>query len=154
MKNYPFLFFIFFLIANAAVGQNLVPNPGFEEYYPCDYNKPAGPSYFCGTWDCVEGMILDYYAITPKALSAFYWRIATGTHVGYKNDCNVESLRNAARTPALWYKPRTGKGFVILQTCAQYPYDGEFKSIRNYISVKLTSPLEAGCKYKVSFSPN
>ncbi|MCR6640283.1 MAG: gliding motility-associated C-terminal domain-containing protein [Sporocytophaga sp.] len=96
-------------------------------------------------------MILDYYAITPKALSAFYWRIATGTHVGYKNDCNVESLRNAARTPALWYKPRTGKGFVILQTCAQYPYDGEFKSIRNYISVKLTSPLEAGCKYKVSF---
>ncbi len=115
-------------------GQNLIPNPGFEQHTTCNFPLFQG----------LPNPIDTSETIFPELLN---WRSAQGTP-DYFNTCNTTQ-----NLP--WYNipPRNGNGCIGL--VAFYSF-GVFDTIpgigpREFIQCKLTQPLIAGCSYNVSF---
>jgi OOP family OmpA-OmpF porin len=125
------LFFIFLCLAtiNNSYGQNLVPNPSFEEYTRC----PKGTS------DC--GVVKKWYQPTQGSTD-------------YYNECAITKdkryFENSVSVPhnSLGYKyPHDGKGYI-----GMYLYgEGNNPEYREYFSTKLISPLVQNKKYAVRF---
>jgi|GEM_PF-1008386 len=154
MKNVIVFFAFLFVTCFSATGQNLVPNPGFEEYYPCNYDNPNGENdrYSCDSRYCsVGGSLYDgrfrrFRSLTPK-----HWFATTSFTVGFFNDCNIQRIRNLNNGPISWYQPRSGDAFIYVVVYSQRELNGTMEELRSYPSVKLSNPLEAGCYYEVSF---
>ena len=154
MKNVIVFFAFLFVTCFSATGQNLVPNPGFEEYYPCNYDNPNGENdrYSCDSRYCsVGGSLYDgrfrrFRSLTPK-----HWFATTSFTVGFFNDCNIQRIRNLNNGPISWYQPRSGDAFIYVVVYSQRELNGTMEELRSYPSVKLSNPLEASCYYEVSF---
>lgn len=124
------LFFLLYMTPLWVWGQNLVPNPGFE-------NRTG-----CPTASCQWNLATDWTNISG--------RIGCGTaNAGtpdYFNTCGTGNLR----PPATRYgvlAPRTGAAMMGISTLR--PFSVNF---REYLSVQLDSTLQAGIPYEVSFA--
>lgn len=121
---------------NDCIGQNLVPNPSFEEFANCSVlSRNFSLTDLVKPWD-------DF----PK----FGGRTDGPSSTDYLNaNCSsVSSFYNSIST-----NPRTGKGFIggyqinfIINAFQDTLYNN-----REYAAVKLKTPLTLGRKYKVKF---
>jgi hypothetical protein len=106
-----------------SVGQNLVPNPSFENIISCD---PINGDFYAQDWIRTNNYSPDYY-----------------------NSCWPDSIDNGARdVPQNRYGfqlPRTGESYFGL-VGAFFGFDG-----REYIQAELTETLEANYTYHVNF---
>lgn len=114
---------IFFALARTGMAQNLVPNPGFEEYFQCpgSYNPQGSDRNFAPGW------------VSPT--------------LGTPDLFNRCSFGNAG-VPHNWAgiaHAHKGYGYSGI-----YAYINN-NNYREYLQAKLTDTLEAGRKYKVEF---
>lgn len=115
---------IFVLSAFSLHGQNLVPNPGFEQYHKC-------PGSFSNS---------SSGEIAPGWMSP-----TTGTPDMF-HSCSLGD----AGVPTNWAgysKAYTGSGYAGIYA---FMFGGN-KDYREYLQAELTSPLEEGAKYLVEF---
>jgi gliding motility-associated-like protein len=129
-----FLFLAF--VCNAAYCQNLVTNPGFEEYNHCPDSRSeitASPGYDTFT-------------------TALDWIDPTNTTPDYFNRCGTDS---AVRLPYLtldgYHEPRTGNGCAGFSAFAGDPGDYVTDYYSEYVETRLSSPLIAGHSYYICF---
>jgi hypothetical protein len=126
--------FLFILIANACVGQNLVPNPGFESFTKplCSSGSSAAEITYTPPWEATFplGGSSDRYDTTCFANC---------------NNCDPWICDFASKQ-----KPRTGMGMAGI-----YLHDGADTSdiyrYKEYIQVKLKQKLDTGQRYWTSF---
>ena len=154
MKNVIVFFAFLFVACFSAPGQNLVPNPGFDDYYPCNYDNPNGENdrYACDSRYCnVGGGLYDRRFRRFRSLTPRHWFAATSFAVPFFNACNIQRIRNLNNGPISWYQPRSGDAFINVVVYSQRELNGTLEELRSYPSVKLSNPLEAGCYYEISF---
>ncbi|WP_226163308.1 T9SS type B sorting domain-containing protein [Hymenobacter terricola] len=122
--------------ASAALGQNLVINPGFEQYTRCLDSTTQATTGASNLDYVLSGFRLGTGApgwLSPTALSA-----------GHVIACNaLPEVRRYGRRYNGWYLPRTGGGYIMLTT-----YGGDLG--HSYAQGQLSQPLRAGCTYRVS----
>jgi len=114
----------FLVITQHLLAQNLVTNPGFEQYYKC----PGSFSY-----------------ISKGEISPGWFSPSSGTPDMF-HMCST----GEAGVPTNWAgysKAYTGSGYAGLYGFIIRPS----KTYREYLQSKLASPLEAGAKYQVEF---
>jgi hypothetical protein len=113
---------IFLIMPIFGWGQNLVPNPSFEEYEECPLS----------TAELALQTNWESWQETPD----------------YFNECNNVINGNAGVPENSWgYQlPITGVSYMALATYANYAPD-----IREYAAVPLTMPLIIGQEYRVFF---
>ncbi len=127
------------LLCFSANAQNLVPNPSFEAYqsiYPyfCDCGSLSSP------WG---GAISDTIYLTPP-----WYSPSTGSPDCFKT-C---SPGINYQVPQNWFGfqyPRTGIGYALIG-CRKFHPD-YWKDYREYLQVKLISPLQANRQYYAEF---
>lgn len=112
---------LFFYISGFAFAQNLVPNPGFEEYFSC----PAA---------------INNNKTNKKI--APHWNAASYGTPDLYNKCSRQMGQNNATG---FTDPYTGDGFAGIIV-----WEGK-KGVREYLQVQLTEPLKAGSVYVISF---
>ena len=108
---------------NSSFGQNLVPNPGFEEYFGC----PNGSNQLdrCKSWKRIGGGTPDFF----NACAVNPWEPdVPNTWNGYQNSHSGDGMA----------------GFYASQR--QY---GD--NVREYLQIRLTQPLDSGVNYYVHF---
>lgn len=128
------------LFTQFALGQNLVPNPSFENYNNCPTNFSThyswglqfSPSY--SDFPTVTDWIGPLWGSTSDYLNAC---------VLYTNFVNVPN------TGAGYQEARTGNAFIGL-----YMYNGQDTTYREFAEAKLTQPMIMGHDYYVSFFVN
>jgi len=131
------LFIAFTVFCYHVAAQNLVPNPGFEVYDTCPHNLSAisySPAY--NNFPTVKDWIDPLQSTTPD----------------YYNTCATPGPAGLPATSLGYKQPHAGNA------CAGIiPWEGFFvnnvlaKDYREYVETRLTSPLEAGHQYCVSF---
>lgn len=111
------------LLCISAFSQNLVPNPGFEEFYNC-----------------------------PDKLSQFHnvvnWYTPTIGNPDYYNNCK-ERKNEPFGIPYNVYgmqQPKSGNAY-----CGLVMYNGVNERLVEYVQIKLTKALTANAYYKLSF---
>ena len=115
------------LVFCSSQGQNLVPNPSFEDVGSCTSFLPPWNSFDLTNWYSPNAGSPDPY--NPCFTSS--WGLSTpSNYMGYQ-------------------VAHTGVGYAGIVSCIQYK--NEAGIYREYISNKLISPLQAGKKYDVSF---
>ena len=129
MKRIVVVFIINLMLHHNSIGQNLVPNPSFENYSSC----PTSPGYI-------------YEA--PPWFQPRIWNGNTtnGSSSDFYNACS-NSLNPQAGIPsnAFGYQyARTGNGYAGIYVSNGYNYT-------EYIEVPLSAPLIANRKYCLSF---
>jgi len=115
---------LFFLATQHLVAQNLVQNPGFEQYYKC----PGSFNY------------------STKGEIAPGWQSPTTGTPDIFNSCSIGD----AGVPTNWAgysKAYTGSGYAGIYA---FIIRGN-KTYREYLQSNLQTPLEAGAEYKVEF---
>jgi gliding motility-associated-like protein len=116
------------LLSHSVVGQNLVPNPGFENFTGC----PTAQSQIGNAvpWDNPAGSIT----------SADYFNACNG---GVGTACGNVNVPNnfCGNIPA-----NTGDGYVGV-----IGYYTSCSNCREYVEASLTSPLVAGTTYDIGF---
>ena len=124
------LILCFIVQINVLKGQNLVPNPSFEEYdqLPTGDGKMTG---FVKDWENACTSIGGYPNATPDYL-----------HTKGKNFGKLGEEYFAV------IDAHTGKAIVGLSTYNSY---AESENFREYICVPLSAPLIAGKNYRCSF---
>ncbi len=120
-----FAFLLALLSTCFSFGQNLVSNPGFEEYYDC-------PGTFNTNYNTRN--------IAPG------WNSPTDGTPDLFNECSKGSA-NALHNWAGVSSFHQGKGYVGI-----YVWMKGQKSYREYIQTKLKYPLHKGRKYQLEFS--
>lgn len=123
----PDVFIIVLLAFSSLVvsGQNLVPNPSFEELIRCPHSFSADRNDFIvpGWFSATKG--------TPDQFHACSW---TEADVPY----NWAGSSNA----------NTGKGYVGIYTWMKRDDENHY---REYIECELAEPLKEGARYRVEF---
>ncbi len=115
--------FIFPLIIH---GQNLVPNPGFEEYRKC----PAGVGNLINRGE--------------ERSDCLHWYDPTYGSTDYYNRCSERLSTSAVPANFIgWQEPHSGNAYVGMVTYTDSWYE--------LLEVELVSPLEAGKTYTFSF---
>ena len=122
--------------------QNLVMNPSFEEYYTC----PIGISHI---EECK-------HVFNPVCANSSQ---GCNSNPDYFNICadlysKVNVPNTYYNTPASNYRSaKQGEAFIGIANGIMYsPIDGQFSSsYREFVQIKLTTPLLAGKKYDFSF---
>jgi hypothetical protein len=126
MKHYlPILFFIICFIS-AKAQTNLVPNPSFEIHDTC----PNGPSQLS-------------YAIP--------WESPTTGTPDYLNNCDTTNTVSVPKNFWGFQYAKSGVAYAGFFACFTYPDSTSSYNYREYIEVKLDSPLIANKKYYVNF---
>lgn len=116
--NKAVFYIVIFLIVSYTFGQNLVPNPSFEEIVSCPTS--------IGQIEATK-----------------YWFRPTDGSTDYFNECG--SFGASVPNNALGYQPaKTGVGYVGLIT---YVDDPTVINEREYLAVKLSAKLTGGEKY-------
>lgn len=113
---------ILFILSGLIIrGQNLVPNPSFENYnqLPCNLNK-----------DFIQDFLVDW--LQPIPSSTDYWH----SNIDIGCDLNPISIER---------NPRTGSGMVGLITT--YIYQNLTDEYKEYVEVKLSQTLTVGKLY-------
>jgi gliding motility-associated-like protein len=132
------IFSIFFACTLQA--QNLVPNPGFEEYNNCPPDRSAivySPDY--SVFPTAKWWVSALYNTTPD----YYHTCATNPLVTLpKNTYND------------YQAPRGGNACAGFSMMSGFPKQPELSDYREYLETKLTQPLEAGKRYYVSYFVN
>ena len=141
------LLFTFFRVD----GQNLVPNPGFENHtaIPCGFIAgiplTAADSGHVRS-DNIGNYLTDWYA--PTSGSTDYWFFSDST-ARYKNgnDCALGAeLQNNQPIRA-----RTGSGYLGMYVIYSKPNESSIQpDYREYAQVRLLHPLKAKTYYHVS----
>ncbi|MBX9851535.1 MAG: gliding motility-associated C-terminal domain-containing protein [Cytophagaceae bacterium] len=136
-----FVFVLFLPVLSKA--QNLVPNPSFEEYWPCTNNRPDIPGCYSS---CNAGSLPTPANLLNSATK--YWKAATLASVQYLTACNVAiSLDDNIN---YWYQPRSGTAHIIIHTYGTYNSPG-YPEVRSYATVALSEQLQTGCRYEITF---
>ena len=136
MKKYIpiFLFCLFYCLQ--ASGQNLVTNPGFEEKYKC----PSDRSTI---------IYLPIYRDFPSALD---WVSPLNTTPDYFNRCASAAT---VRLPYLsidgYHEPHSGDACAGISMFSGNVLHDTSDYWSEYLETKLSSPLEAGHDYYVSY---
>ncbi|HMQ77854.1 MAG TPA: hypothetical protein PKE21_17210 [Flavobacteriales bacterium] len=115
----------------SGIGQNLVPNPGFEL-----------PEDSC-SWQCcfnIGSRPLHWYSWTN---SPEHFSICAGDAGG--NDSLVSVPQNGWS----YQQPSTGGSYI-----GAYAYDGYAAEYREYVGAQLLEPLVPGCAYQLRFRTN
>jgi OOP family OmpA-OmpF porin len=126
--NKPVLYIILFLNAYCCAQQNLVPNPSFEEYWEC----PTAP-----------GSVGDNQLERCK-----FWYKPNNATTDYYNRCQNDQSTGVS-VPSNWFgyqEPFDGDSYVGLII-----YEETAPQVSEYVQCKLSSPLEACRRYKISF---
>ncbi|QIX62396.1 gliding motility-associated C-terminal domain-containing protein [Hymenobacter sp. BT18] len=123
--------------------QNLVPNPGFEEYVLCGkgYSTTGGNGMRGFGTQPGDG---TYGTGSPG------WQSLTGG-VGHLLPCNVEPLWPAPPRP--WFQPHSGEGYIYIYVNGEYVpgSNATYDKDHAYAQAKLLAPLQAGCTYRITF---
>lgn len=120
---YPF-FFPLYLISFFAPAQNLVPNPGFEQYRKCPYSFSTDPNDFGPTgWSSATNGTPDYYN-----------RCSIGQNGVPRNWAGVSHTHSGSAYAGIYAWNNKSKGHY-----------------REYIQCKLKEPLKKGKDYLVQF---
>lgn len=114
------------LLVPATHGQNLVPNPGFEEITSCP------------TFASMLDTAAPWFNPTQGSPELFHACAGSGAYAGVPLNYSGG-----------YQEPRTGSGFAGI-----YVYRGDNSNMREYISVPLLEPLEAGACYSFSMFVN
>jgi OOP family OmpA-OmpF porin len=111
-----------YFFASVATAQNLVPNPGFEEYFSCpqSFNKNKGISKIAPHWNSPSYGTPDLY-----------------------NTCNTYNMGKQNVTGET--SPYSGEGFAGIMTWESK------KGYREYLQTELIEPLKANHTYIISF---
>lgn len=128
MKRLFSLFFVLFFV-EMVMGQNLVPNPGFEDYTNCP--NDVGELYCATGWKNCSNQTTgspDYFNICANA---------TTPYVGVPN------------TLLGFQQPHSGNGYAGI-IC----YETGATNWREIIGTKFLTPMTIGQKYYVSFFVN
>lgn len=133
---------LLFCFAVPTMAQNLVPNPGFEEYNSCPTSQAAlqfSPDYTqfpsAKAWiNPVLNSSSDYLnRCAPEVPSPSYGSVSVpNTGLGYQN-------------------PRTGDGMAGIITYASEPVSSGVLWYGEYIECRLTQKLKAGYIYELEF---
>jgi outer membrane protein OmpA-like peptidoglycan-associated protein len=118
--------FGFFIFSCQIAAQNLVPNPGFEQYKKI-------PVTFCYTAKEFSASVKDW--TTPNEATADYFHA--------KCKANVSTIK---KNFAGFQKAEEGQAYVGIYCCM-----GQGSNYSEYIKTKLIKPLKAGQKYIVQF---
>jgi hypothetical protein len=110
-------------VATMACGQNLVPNPSFEEYLECPFSTAE-----------LQNQVVDWYS----------WQESPDFFHVCSND--LEAIAGVPENAWGYQNPITGEAYVGVATFA-YP----FEDIREYMACALNEPLEVGEQYYVMF---
>ncbi len=145
----PLLSTLLLLISFLGKAQNLIMNPSFEEYYEC----PTGFSQIkkCknvfNPWCTAGGSTQNCFVHQPNYFNSCA-DISSGLNVPYiynsmYNNNIVYSYREA----------KDGNAFISIRNdIIINPVTGQTQgSVREYVQIKLTTPLIAGKKYDFSF---
>ncbi len=111
------------LIPHLSDAQNLVPNPGFEEFTKC-------PTSF---------------STSPTDFGAMHWTSANNGTPDYYNRCSLGDMH----VPKNWAgvsNTHSGAGYAGI-----YAWSNGTGGYREYIQCQLMEPLKEGVIYKVSF---
>ncbi|GAA4351251.1 hypothetical protein GCM10023185_09750 [Hymenobacter saemangeumensis] len=147
------------ICTQAARTQNLVLNPGFEQYRYCRDNS-LYRAQFWFNWSHLTGLpsfgtgALGWYSPTLFSNSS---PTQPSKHV---LACNkgvflpVQALAlNSFTYDSSWYLPRNGQAYALIHT----RYNSEVGPLafhdaaRTYLQAELAAPLRAGCTYRVTF---
>jgi hypothetical protein len=112
-------------LALASIGQNLVPNPSFEDYVDC----PDNPAQI------------------ERALE---WRQVQGTPE-YFNVCSVDPWSSVPANRVGYQFPHSGVGYAGLITYSDSDWFSPPELLREVMGIALTEPLEVGVPVTVSF---
>lgn len=125
-SRYAILAVCFILISTSVLsGQNLVPNPGFERFHNCP--PYLGQIQEAVAWESPNNNTTDYFhACSPIA-----------------NGASVPENSLGEQPPAL------GNAYAGIRTWI--PVIAGNPIYREYLSVQLTVPLQAGVEYAVTF---
>jgi hypothetical protein len=120
-------FFLSMLITFSVMGQNLVPNPGFENYAACGYNyntayqcAPLNPnvSPLCYSTCCANYLPIATYNIGSGTKN--WWSAGLYSATVYYNACTITSIQELTSNHinTSWYIPRTGNAFIMTVSCS------------------------------------
>ncbi len=127
-----FLSLYFLLLCLSANAQNLVPNPGFENFLNC-------PSAL--------GQV-HYYLGLSTVTTADHWVSPTLTTPDYFNSCNTGDAGVPLNYRG-YYPAHTGNAYAGIIAFDHITLDTT-DLLHEYIQVKLTEPLQPGLNYMVS----
>src|ERR1700761_5116121 len=137
MKFISLSIFIAFSFDVALMGQNLVPNPGFEMYNNCPANLSGisfSPSF--SNFPTVDQWVSPLGQTTPD----YYNVCANGTPAG---------VPNGAFGPK---QPHNGNAYAgIIAWQGAYSHNVLVPDYREYLQTELLQPMAAGQEYCVSF---
>lgn len=117
------LIIVLTLICSAVFGQNLVPNPSFEEYSDCP-DEPFSQFFL------LEG-----------------WTNPTSSSPDYFNSCVTNNVPDGFGVPTNYFgfqEARTGNAYVGIRTMQE-------TDVREYIQIELVNDLLANQAYSVAF---
>jgi gliding motility-associated-like protein len=134
--------FILLLYCLQLQAQNLVPNPGFEEYNACPYSPPTPNGYLPNiayspaydSFPTVLGWVNPLLSSTPD-----YFNICDTIINGHGVPFNVEGYQLA----------HTGEAYTGIYTYVHQ--QDALDDYREYIEAKILQPLIVGHKYMISF---
>ena len=128
------------LLSSGAIGQNLVPNPGFELYNDCP--KARGTIYYLPDYQNFP-TVTDW--VSPLK----------NTTPDYYNTCASDPLVTLPKNTYNDYQqPHGGNACAGFSMFSGYPDKPYLSDYREYIQAKLLHPLEAGKKYRLSYFVN
>ncbi len=144
MKYFINLVIAFFSLAGVVSGQNLVPNPSFENYNGCPANFSS----------------IDYSPNYTAFSTVKDWVSPVQTTPDYFNTCAGTTYRFPGETFGIPYNTigyqyaRTGNGYVGMIVGLFQTVPPMQTTYGEYVTSKLTAPLIAGHHYLVSFYIN
>ena len=133
MKYLLLLIILFSSIHWGSGQENMVPNPGFEEYYGCDYN----------------------YLTTPLDSVIPNWRILQRYPAYFNFECNDSSFLDSQSTTGCCYvvnKPHEGNGFLRLYLePVEFILPNDTFNYRDLVQVRLLKPLKPEKDYYITY---
>ncbi len=127
------LIFITTIFIGSIHGQrNLIPNPGFEDFYTCNYSINT---------------IQNLREVLP------HWKSREFSSKYFNEDC-LESngtVEYAHYRPRDFCNPSEGKGFMVAVLNPRFVGGVGFREYRSYIEVRLLDTLKKGKDYFISY---
>ncbi len=121
--KYLVLLVVIVSISSVCIGQNLVPNPSFEEYLECPYSTAEFQNQVIDWYSWSDSP--DFFHVCSNELDGF----AGVPENGFGYQFPLTGSAYAGYIGYVWFEPE----------------------IREYLAVQLTEPLEVGVEYYVMF---